>query len=150
MSDKENKSLFWDNIPDDTPFVGTISFGSDSNVNNDYIRNNRSFSFKSTFSIVKLVFLILLAISLFVAVSNGSPKSFESFIEYIANIELIPITDVALWFKELTIIADWGIFNFLRDIVNIITGAISLVAFLGITIVNFVPIIIGFISWAFA
>lgn len=92
------------------------------------------------------VFAIIIAL-LFIAnyirlASSSGFLTFESFIQQCSTFSQFPLTN----FIDLRIIADWGIFNFFRDFLNIFSTILSISLYLGGNIMNSLWFVIQFVS----
>lgn len=78
-------------------------------------------------SIVIVIFTILFVVSYVRSLLGASDITFASFLEFIQS---VPEVSFASTFIDLTIVGDWGIFEFLRNFLNIFTNIFSVLIFL--------------------
>lgn len=105
---------------------------------------SRAWSFVGYFFLV--AFCFLLVVSVFRVANGGYALTFQSFLDSIQNMP--SITDFVANL-DLTITADWGIFNFLRDFINVL-GTLTTSAMYITGLLMQVIVSIGWvIGWAF-
>lgn len=93
-----------------------------------------------------LLFCILLIFSLVRILNNGSPLTLSSFLDYLSTAPQLVANG---GFINLSIVADWGVFNFLRDFLNIFAGLLSCLIYLGSMIIQLITYIIWFLKYLF-
>lgn len=101
----------------------------------------------STLSVFKVLVCILILVSLWRLLGGVSPVSFGSFLEYMSNAPVISMP--FKFFNDLTIVSDWGLFNFIRDFINLNTGVIGVLVFLATGAINAIQYITYFIRFIF-
>ena len=74
--------------------------------------------------------------------ANNGFLTFEALIERCSQFSSIGMTTLI----DLTITADWSIFNFLRDFINIFTSLFSVIMYLATNVMNSLWFIIQFVS----
>lgn len=90
-------------------------------------------------SVIVLVLLILVVMR-FLLVPSAPIYTFESLLEVLQG---TPTMQPWSQFLDLTIYTDWGIFNFLRDFINLNTGIIEF----GLWVVNLLTYTLEFIGY---
>lgn len=122
--------------------------GSKSISERNLFRSERRRDFKTGLSILSLVFIIILAAGLLRKLSGGSSvPTFTGFLEMLTS-----VPDISIPFINAGIIqqlGDWGIFNFLRDFLNIFIDLLNIVVFLCNGIVQINLYVIYFLRWFF-
>lgn len=91
-------------------------------------KNYSSFDKADNFlSIVIVIFTILFIVSYVRSLTGASEITFTSFLEFI---QTVPEISFANSFIDLTILGDWGIFDFLRNFLNVFTNIFSVLIYL--------------------
>ena len=78
-------------------------------------------------SVVIVIFTILFIVSYVRSLVGAGEITFTSFLEFIQS---VPEVSFASNFIDLTILGDWGIFDFLRNFLNIFTNLMSVIVYL--------------------
>lgn len=92
------------------------------------IRRYESMSKADNFlSVVIVIFTILFIVSYVRSLVGAGEITFTSFLEFI---QTVPEVSFATNFIDLTILGDWGVFDFLRNFLNIFTNLISVIVYL--------------------
>lgn len=100
-----------------------------------------------TARILSLVFLILLAVMIFRKFTgNNNIPTFTSFLEMLTNIETPTIPFVNYSFTSL---GDWGVFNWLRDFLNVFVDLFNVILFLVNGIISLFQYVTNFIMWLY-
>lgn len=121
----------------------------DNGINNND-RNSKSAkgAVGSLLGIILLV-IILLNIPSLVA-GNGTISDYFSFHRFMSMLENVPKCDFT-WINDVitTIVADWGVFNFLRDFINVLIKTLSGVTFICVGLGQVVLFLVYFIPFIF-
>ena len=96
-------------------------------------------------NIIIIICCILLFLSLIRTVYNKDSVSLVSFVDFLQTAPNIAFSS----FVDFTITADWGVFNFLRSFLNIFTGALSVLIFIGASIVQVIIYLMWIIGYIF-
>lgn len=100
-----------------------------------------------TARILSLVFLILLAVMIFRKFTgNNNTPTFTSFLDMLTNIETPTIPFVNYSF---TTLGDWGVFNWLRDFLNVFVDLFNVILFLVNGIISLFQYVTNFILWLY-
>lgn len=94
-------------------------------------------------SLFSIFFVICFGRILFL--SSGSDFILEDFLHMLGTFSQPVWTP----FINLSITADWGVFNFLRGFLNLFGGALSLVYFVGANLVNVIYFVFNIIPYIF-
>lgn len=88
---------------------------------------------------VLLVIFVTLFIVNYIRLSatNGGFFTFESLITQLSNVYAFPIPNLS----NLTITADWGLFNFIKSFINLFTSLLNFAVFFSVSAVNAVMMI---------
>lgn len=78
-------------------------------------------------SLVIVIFSILFIVSYVRSLFGASDLTFTSFLEFIQSVPQVSFSNT---FIDMTILGDWGIFEFLRQFINIFTNILSVLIFL--------------------
>ena len=97
-------------------------------------------------NLLLLLFALLLIFSMVRMLNNGSPLTLTSFLDYIHSAPQVVANG---GFVDLSIVGDWGIFNFLRDFLNIFTGLLSCLLYLGGMLVQTITYLVWFVKYLF-
>lgn len=107
---------------------------------------NSSSRFVDSIGILKIIFLLLLLVMVFRSLSGVNSISFTSFLTWLRDFH--PLLQ-NFSFVDLSIVGDWGIFNFFKDFLNIFMQVISVAVFVCKAIVNFISYVFGFVRFLF-
>ena len=112
------------------------------------LRGQRRQEARTGFSILGIVFMLILMAALLRKLSGGSSiPTFTSFLEMLTS-----VPDISIPFINAGIIqqlGDWGIFNFLRDFLNIFIDLLNIVVFLCNGFIQINLYVIYFVRWFF-
>ena len=103
--------------------------------------NRKSF----VFNILFLVFSILFIISLIRTMTGAPVLTFAGFLESLTTVPQINLAS----FIDLTIVGDWGIFEFFRSFLNFFTSALSLLIYTATQLINLLMLIIWALKYFF-
>lgn len=79
------------------------------------------------------IFVLLLIIALIRNVNGYNHISFSSFLDYLSNSpKVIPLLSIS----DFTITGSWGLFEFLRNFLNIFTQLFGIIIWFGSSIIN--------------
>lgn len=96
--------------------------------NRAVVRRYESMSKADNFlSVVIVIFTILFIVSYVRSLVGAGEITFTSFLEFIQS---VPEVSFASNFIDMTILGDWGVFEFLRQFLNIFTNLISVIVYL--------------------
>ena len=95
--------------------------------------NRKSF----VFNILFLVFSVLFIISLVRTMSGEPALTFAGFLENLSSAPQITISG----FIDLTIVGDWGFFEFFRSFLNFFTSALSLLIYIASNLINLLMLV---------
>lgn len=98
---------------------------------------------KIIISIFAVFFIICFGRLLFLGSTSGFV--FEDFLQMLSSLSHPVLSP----FVNLSITADWGAFNFLRGFLNLFSGFLSLVYFVGVNLVNIIHFIFSIIPYIF-
>lgn len=76
---------------------------------------------------------------------TASSFAFEDFLQMLSLSSKPVISPIV----NLTITADWGVFNFLRGFLNLFSGILTIIYFVGANLINVLGFIFHFISYIF-
>ena len=103
----------------------------------------------SNVSLVSSVLVVLISIVLIFNFARSLTQSggltFEAIFQYISATPTIPLIPL----NSLTITANWGIFNFVRDFINIFTGILTISTWFAINMMNALLFIFRFVTLMF-
>lgn len=105
--------------------------------------------FKSipTGRILSLIFCILLIVMIFRKFTgNNNTPTFTSFLDMLTNVKTPSIPFVNFSF---TVLGDWGVFNFLRDFLNVFVDLFNVILFLVNGIISLFQYVTSFITWLY-
>ncbi len=105
---------------------------------------SKAWSFVGYFLLVAFCFLLI--VSFFRIASGGYALTFQSFLDSIQNMP--SITNFAANF-DLTISADWGVFNFLRDFINMLGTLTGSAVYISSLLIQVFVTVAWVIGWAF-
>ena len=91
--------------------------------------------------VLAIIFAIILIANLIRVTSNSGFLTFESFINQCSNFTSIPLIRM----NDLTISANWGLFNFFRDFINLFTAPLTVSIFLATNVINALWFVIQFV-----
>ncbi|MBE5757329.1 MAG: hypothetical protein E7345_00145 [Clostridiales bacterium] len=102
------------------------------------------------FNVFNLIFLILISVSL-IRILRGNSDDIVSFGSLLDLLQDAPVISdgVGTFVERLNITADWGIFNFLRNLFNDILGLWSILIWMGSSLVDVIVYIYYFLKWIF-
>lgn len=105
----------------------------------EYRASHPTRDFSAT-NVITLVFAIILVFCVFrLLFGNRPPLTFESFLSVLEDAPVVDISPIMQRLNDkLTITADWGVFNFLRDFFNLFTGLMSFGTFVSVSMSNFI------------
>lgn len=111
------------------------------------IRNDSFRNVGFVFRIIGLIFLIMIAIAVFWKL-RGSDNILitENFLEWLGNLNRL---DINLNVENFSIRGDWGIFNGLRNFLNIFTSIFGVIIWLFSNLLQLVLYIVDFIRFIF-
>lgn len=110
---------------------------------NQRIRQKSAFLIDNKVSIFGIVIFILLIISIFAVLSDKQVIDFGGFLSILRN---APTIDLGWLNLSNASIGDWGAFNFLKDFIYLILGALDIVSFIGTALVQVVLYIVYFLK----
>lgn len=110
---------------------------------NQRIRQKSSFLIDNKGSIFSIVIMILLVISIFGVLANKELIDFGGFLSILRN---APTIDLGWLNLSSASIGDWGAFNFLKDFIYLILGALDVVSFIGTALLQVVLYIVYFLK----
>lgn len=97
--------------------------------------------------ILSLIFSILLLVMIFRKFTgNNTTPTFTSFLEMLTNVKTPSIPFVNYSFSSL---GDWGVFNFLRDFLNVFVDLFNVILFLVNGIMSLFQYVVSFVSWLY-
>lgn len=97
------------------------------NVKEPKLSSSNKLGFTGTALSVVLCVLLILVVMRFLLVPNAPIYTFQSLLEVLQGTPtMVPWSN----FIDLTIYADWGLFNFFKDFINSITGIIEFLLWL--------------------
>lgn len=102
-------------------------------------------SSKIILRVLLIVSVCLVLLALIRTINGGTPVTFSGFLEYVSN---CPNITSRAWL-DYTIYADWGVFNFLRDFLNIFTSLFSVLLYVFANLVQIVLYVGYFVSFIF-
>lgn len=102
----------------------------------------------TSFSLLKIVFCLLLISLVFTALSGGTgSKTFTGLLNWLSDFHPA-ISNVT--FKSSAILSDWGIFDGLRVLINMLVTIADVVVFLCKGLINCISYITGFFAFLFS
>lgn len=126
--------------------INSSSPSSSRNIQEVRINQTGSVS-HSVRSIFSIIIIIIIGFSLIRVINGGSPLTFSSFLDLLQN---SPVINMPFrWFNDLTITSDWGLFNFLRDFINLNAGIVSVLACIAVGFINFFIYVFYFLRFIF-
>lgn len=96
--------------------------------------------------ILAIIIAIILIANLIRSITNTGFLTFESFINQCSNFSSIPFVS----FNDLTITADWALFNFFRDFLNLFTAPLTILIFIATNLINALLFVVQFVGIFFA
>lgn len=111
--------------------------------------NSRHSANVRVFDIVSIVLVLMFTILLFsVLTNNDRDVSLYGILDFLSQAKTITITDIQI-VENLTITANWGVFNFLRDWLNLFVGFFEFIAVLGSILINSFVYFWQFVKWIY-
>ena len=101
---------------------------------------------KMTFNIFVVIFVFLLVIALIRKLSSAESLTFTGFLEMLSN---APQISFDLNLSSFQLGGNWGIFDFLRSVINIFGSILGFIIFLIQNLINFCSYLIYFIEFIF-
>ena len=101
---------------------------------------------KMTFNIFVVIFVFLLVIALIRKLSSAESLTFTGFLEMLSN---APQVSFDLNLSSFQLGGNWGIFDFLRSVINIFGSILGFIIFLIQNLINFCSYLIYFIEFIF-
>ena len=108
--------------------------------------NDTANGFSSMYRVLSIVLSLLIVVALMRSLLGFQPIYFSSFLESLSQ---SPTVDITLSMTDLTIVGDWGLFDFLRNFINLFTGVISLLSFFATGLINLVLYLLYFSRFLF-
>lgn len=99
-----------------------------------------------TLNIFIVLFIFLLVIALIRKLSSAEPLTFTGFLEMLSN---APQVTFNLDLTSFQLGGNWGIFDFLRNVINIFGSILGFIIFLIQNLINFCSYLIYFINFIF-
>lgn len=99
--------------------------------------------------IFQILILVLLALALVRFFFDKEPVTLSGFLQYISSAPTLDISTITKVNESLTIEADWGILNFIRDYLNAHLFALGSLAYIGILLINTLLYIVYFVAFVF-
>lgn len=99
--------------------------------------------------VLGFVVLILLFLTLFRMTGNigdGTPLTFSSFLEYLSTLDF---GQVNFNLANISIVTDWGIFNFLREFINFLLGGVNFALTITSALINIVVFLFNIAKFIF-
>lgn len=131
MKNKKTTKLIYKNSANGSAVVHKSSRQPNRKLSSIYKVNNSldpklsskdKLGFTGTALSVVMIFLLMLVVMRFLLVPNAPVYTFESLLEVLQGTpNMLPWSN----FIDLTIYADWGVFEFFRSFLNSITGIIE-------------------------
>lgn len=110
-------------------------------------RNNlRSSYLGMCVSVFAVLLCFMLIVSLVRKTASGDPLTFSSLLNWLGNLRSFSLQ---VNISDFTIVADWGLFNFLRNFLNIFTTSFGILYFLGANLINLLIFIGQFLLFIF-
>ena len=101
---------------------------------------------KIFFKILLIIFLLLLSLNFYRVIVGNHTVSFSSFITFLSETDTF---DIPTLIRDLEIVADWGVFNFLRDFFNTFIAIIQALLYICTLIGHIVIVFIRFVRYIF-
>lgn len=99
-------------------------------------------------SLLILVFCILLVFLLFRKfMGNSNIPTFSSFLEMLTTVKTPEVPFVSFSFTSIT--ASWGVFDFLKDFLNLFVDAFNVILFLINGLISLASYVMFFCRWLF-
>lgn len=99
------------------------------------------------------VFLILvltvIVLTVFALLHNGDSFTFQGFLEFLGNLESLPVQKLLVEGTVQHITADWTFFNFFRDFLNFFTDLFNIVIFFAACVGNIIHYVFQLLRWLF-
>lgn len=97
-------------------------------------------------SLLSIILILCLIFNLFLSISGntGAYFSFEKFLEVCSHVPTVPMS----WLSNIHISSDWGIFNPVRDFINVLGSFLQVCLFVSNSVINtllFIGYFIGFV-----
>lgn len=99
----------------------------------------------NSFSVIKLIFFVLIVCALFAFVNGSEPKSFGGFLSMLENVPTID-TQGLLSIAKFDL-PDWGVFEPIAVFIESIGGIISFIIWFGAVFVNSAFVAFYFVGW---
>lgn len=111
------------------------------------IRNDSFRNVGIVFRIIGLIFLIMIAIAVFWKLRGSNNILItENFLEWLSNLNRL---DINLNVENFSIRGDWGVFNGLRNFLNIFTSIFGVIIWLFSNLLQLVLYVVDFIRFIF-
>lgn len=110
-------------------------------------------SLKKTGNLITAIMLIIISILLGIALFRfafrgvNNDISFSSFLNWLGNVNSMPI-NVSI--TQFNIGGDWGVFEFLRNLLNIFTSLFGVIVYMSANLLNVLIFVSQFIRFIFA
>lgn len=110
-----------------------------------------SASFTATSGIIgstlSVILALLIIINLFnLLFDNTDYRGFMWFLEVISNAPAIPVDWLSTWTSLSIDAPSWGVFEFLANFLNLFSGLLSTIVFIGIGAVNIIIFVLYFVT----
>ena len=105
------------------------------------------FVFHSIFALLGFFCFVLLVISFVYKTNNSSYLTFRGFLDWLSSVNT---THFSVNVQDFTIVADWGIFNAIRDFLNIFGTMFGIIFFFGANLLNLLLFVSQFLVFIFA
>lgn len=106
----------------------------------DRVDSGIALFFRVLFVIICFVLLINIGRILF----NGSSVTFSGFLDFVSNTNF---SQINVNIRDFTIVSDWGLFNFLKDFINIFASLMGVTFFMVSNLLNLLLFILNFVVY---
>lgn len=108
-------------------------------------KQDRAEKREKTFSILGIVAVILLVATVFSVLRGDQEQiTFRGFLEFL---QTAPSIDLEWLNWSALDLGDWGLFNFLKEIIDFLVSVINVFAFAGTMLVQAVMYVLWFLKW---
>ena len=106
-------------------------------------------SFSYSYNVLGIVVVVLLICAVASSFGSGEPKTLYSLLMHLENTPSIPLDWLTSWKAGIALGDDWGIFDFMRELISSGISIVQLLAFVCLSLINCLPFIFSIVLWIF-
>ena len=112
--------------------------------------DRKSSSFSYSYNLLSIVIVVLLICAVASSMSSGEPKTLYALLLKLENTVSIPLDWLTSWNASSIVLGnDWGIFDFMRELITTGISIVQLLAFVCLSLLNCLPFIFSIVCWIF-